>query len=36
MDTAVSRVVMADVQKLFEKYSNDNSKIYINSIIPEN
>lgn len=36
MDTAVSRVVMADIQKLFEKYSNDNSKIYINSIIPEN
>jgi hypothetical protein len=27
--------VEADILKLFSKYSDDNDKIYINSIIPE-
>ena len=36
MDTAVSRVMMNQVEKLFDKYANENSKLYINSIIPEN
>lgn len=33
METAVSKVVMADVQKIFEKYT-ETSKLYINSVIP--
>ena len=36
METAVSRVTMADIQKLFEKHGNEDDKLYINSIIPEN
>lgn len=35
METAVSRVMMAEIQKLFDKYGSDSKKIYINSIIPE-
>lgn len=34
MDTAISRVMLAEVQKLFDKYGNENTKLYINSIIP--
>lgn len=35
METAVSRVVMNDLIKLFEKNSYENDKIFVNSIIPE-
>lgn len=35
MDTAVSKIVMADLQKIFEKYGGESSKLFINSIIPE-
>jgi hypothetical protein len=34
METAVSRVMMADIQNLFDKYGNENTKLFINSIIP--
>lgn len=35
METAVSKVMMADIEKLFDKYGNENTKLYINSVIPE-
>ncbi len=33
METAVSKVLMGDVQKLFDQYSGS-SKLFINSVIP--
>jgi hypothetical protein len=35
MNTAISRIMEAEIVKVFEKNSEDHDKIFINSIIPE-
>lgn len=36
MDTAISRLLLTDLQNLFSSEGSGQDKIYVNSIIPEN